>query len=513
MSRTDPIPDPASTTVPAAATTAPAPTVWRTGGALFVAQVLSGGLGAVAWLVAARTHSAASVGTALALVGALTWAGLVGNLGLGSLLIGLLPRARRSEQATIAGVGVATAATVGAALGLVVAVALRFFGGGLAATVAQPGVIGALVIGGAAWSSGVVLDHVAVARARPRLTVSRAAISGVGRLVLIGLTLGLGWRNAPALVIGWSAALALGTVVEAAALWSNHQLSFSRRVASVTAVPLALRGIRTHYGVNVLGQTPPMALPVLLAVAGRPVQAAAFGAAWQIASIVGLLSPAVATGVFAAGSADRHRGDRHRSARTATTTQRQVLAIVLTASTALFVLAPWLLAWIGTDYAAVGTTALRILAVGLVADAFSNIEVAHLRLSERYRGAMAINGTILVATLVLAIALVPTWGASGAALGWLAGELLGAAVAVASIRLTATREAHHEDLARLRITPDGPGERGRRAHAQPRRRPALHGPRRRGAAWHRRRPADGSGAWIGPAAPFGGAGPGGDEAA
>lgn len=55
--------------------------VWRTGGALFVAQVVSGALGVLAWLLAALNYSAQSVGTALALVGALSWAGLIGNLG------------------------------------------------------------------------------------------------------------------------------------------------------------------------------------------------------------------------------------------------------------------------------------------------------------------------------------------------------------------------------------------------------------------------------------------------
>ena len=92
------------------------PTVWRTGSALFAGQALAGGLGALAWLIAARTHPAGAVGTAIALVGALTWAGLVGNLGLGSLVVGILPGVRRSDRAGIAGVAVATVTVVGGAL-------------------------------------------------------------------------------------------------------------------------------------------------------------------------------------------------------------------------------------------------------------------------------------------------------------------------------------------------------------------------------------------------------------
>ncbi len=495
-------------TTPVTPPTSPAPTVWRTGRALFSAQVLSGGLGVLAWLIAARTHPAAAVGTALALVGALTWAGLVGNLGLGSLLVGVLPGTRRIERAPLAGIGVGTAAVVGGGLGLVVAVALRLVGGGLAATASRPVVLVLLVVGGSAWSAGVVLDHVAIVSARPRLTVGRAGASGVIRLLLLGATFAVGWRSGTALLAGWAAAIAIGTAIEAIALWSNHHLSFDRRVISATWAPLARQGIRTHYGVNVLGQTPPMALPVLLAVAGRPVQAAAFGAAWQIASIVGLLSPAVATGLFAAGTADRQAVGR----RTATTHQ-QVLAIVVPASVLLFVAAPRLLAAVGPEYVATGTTALRILAVGLLADAFSNIEVARLRIDERYRGAMAINGTILVVTLVGASALVPAWGSTGAAIAWLAAEVLGATVALLSLRLASSRSTAHADLARLRIAPAGPGERGGPAHAPPRRRPALHGPRGRGPARHRRRPAKAPDARFGAPPPIGGPDPGGDFAA
>lgn len=495
-------------TTPLPTPTPPAPTVWRTGRALFVAQALSGGLGVLAWFIAARTHPAAAVGTALALVGALTWAGLVGNLGLGSLLVGLLPKARRAERATLAGTAAVTSTAVGALVGLGVALVLRLVGGGLAEVAARPAVLLALVIGGAGWSVGVVLDHIAVAHARPGLAVVRAGVGGAGRLVVLGVSLLVGWRTGTALVVGWAAAIVLGAAVEAALLWSHHQLHVHRRIAAATWAPLARRGIQTHYGVNVLGSTPPMALPVILAVAGRPVQAAAFGAAWQLASTVGLLSPAVATGLFASGTADR---GATRSATSAT--RRRLLAIVAPAAVVLAVLAPHLLALIGPEYVATGTTALRILAVGLVFDAVTNIEVARLRIGQRYRGAMTINGTILAVTLVAAAALVATWGATGASIGWSVGQLAGIAVAVSSIRLAQPRSTNHADLARLRVASAGPGERGGPAHAPPRRRPAVHGPRGGGAARHRRRPAPVADSRLRPPPPVRRPGPGDDFAA
>jgi O-antigen/teichoic acid export membrane protein len=365
-----------------------------------------------------------------------------------------------------------------------------------------------LAAGGAAWSAGIVVDHVAVALARPHLALARAGVSGTARLAILWLTVALRWESAAALIVGWSAAIVLGTATAALALWSTHQVRFDRAVIRATAGPLARRGVRTHYGVNVLGQTPPMALPVVLAAVGRPVQAAAFGAAWQLTSIVGLVSPAVATGLFARASADRST-----LARSAAATRRQTLAIVASSAAAMFVLAPRLLHAIGAEYAALGTTAVRILCVGLIADALTNIEVARLRTEERYRGAMAINATILVVSVVGAAVLASRWGASGAALAWTSGELLGAGVALLSLRLASSRSTNHADLARLRLAPAGPGERGGPTHAPPRRRPARPGPRGAGAARHGGRPPAATRPRVRPAPAVHRPGPGDDFAA
>jgi O-antigen/teichoic acid export membrane protein len=477
--------------------------MWRTGRALFVAQVVAGGLGALAWLVAARTHGAAEVGTALAVVAALTWAGLAGNLGLGSLLIGLLPSARRLERPLLAGVGVATATATGAVLGVAGALVLGLVGGEAitdAVSLRSPGVVAAIVLGAAAWAGGVVADQVAIACGRPALAVARAATSGIGRLVWLAAALVLDVRSAGALIAGWSFALAAGTLVAVVGLWSSGDLTVPRRAATAIAGPLAARAVRTHHLINVLGQTPPMALPVVLAGSGRPVQAAAFGAAWQVASIVGLLSPSVATGLFAAGSADRPR-----AAALGVQARRQVLAVVGGAALVLAVVAPLLLSLIGPRYASEGTWALRILAVGLLADATANLDVAQLRIARRYRRAAAVNGAIAVTAVLGAIVVAPTAGAAGAAAAWLLGQIVGCLVAAGARPSTDHLGSDHEDLARLRLVEVEPGERrgaGDRAAGDG---PAVHRAGGRRPPRHRRRPAAWTGVRYGPWSGAGGA--------
>jgi len=472
----------------------PAPTVWRTGRALLAAQLISGALGAAAWFVAARSHPAAAVGTALALVGGVMWAGLVGNLGLGSLLVSVLPAATRLERARLAALAVALATGAGLGLGLAIGAVLALGGTDLADACRNPVVLAALGLGGAAWAAGVVLDHAAVALAKAELALVRGAVSGITRLVLLAAAVAFGSTNAAALVAGWSLAAVAGVVVVTVTLRSCGDLTWDSHLSAVAAGPLARRAVRTHYGINVAGQTPPMALPIVLAAVGASVQAAAFGAAWQLAATVGLVSPAIATGLFAAGAADR--AGAPRLARSA---GRRTLAAVAVGSLILVVVGPWVLGIVGPTYRAQGTTALIVLAVALLVDAVTNIEVASLRVERRYRRATVVNGAIALVAIVGTVAAGPAWGATGAAIAWLAGQVVGAAVATNPLLLlTSPRSDPHEDLARLRVAPAQPRERGR-----PLDRPAGHGPagdraRGRGAPRHTRRSAHGPGVRYGP---------------
>lgn len=408
---------------PARSTVADRPAgVWRTGTALFVAQAAAGGLGALAWLVAAKTHSDRSVGTAIALVGAMTWAGLLGNLGLGSTVVSrALDRSRR-ERAAFAAAAVRVALAAAAAMALVLGLALRLGHGALGATAAQPAVLTSLVFGGAAWAAGVVLDHVAVADGRPSVAVERSLVGGGLRLLVLGGCLATGDRNAPALVAGWALAMVAGSAVA----WVRLRVCGALRPASGTGpgpVALARLGARTHHLVNLFGQTPPMVIPVAVAARAGGEAAAAFGAAWQTVGTVGMLSPAVATGLFATGGTDVSRiGERARA------TTRQVVLVIGAASLVLVIVGPALLGGIGAEYRATGLPALRLLAVALVADAVTNVEIARLRVIGSFGRAVALNGLMAGVAVAGAFVLAGPHGATGAAVAWLAGQSLGALV-------------------------------------------------------------------------------------
>lgn len=433
-----------------------APDVWSTGRALFVSQAVAGGLGAIAWALAARTHAASEVGAAIGVVGGLTFAGLLGTLGLGSTLIGALPNVSRRTRPVLAGTGLQVAAIAGGAAGAAIVAVLLAAGDRVGGLASDPLVALAVIGGAAAWAAGVAADAVAVVVRRPGLAVLRAAISGGGRLLLLLAAIAADRTTAAALVIAWGATMALSTGVIALLLWGRGAIGHRAGALRDRGPDLALSSVRSHFPINLLGQTPPMVLPLLLVLVSRPVEAAAFGAAWQIAAAVGMVSPAVATGLFASGSAQPDAiGALSRR------TRRATVSMVAGAAAALALVGPTVLGLLGPAYQERGTVALWLLAGALVLDALVNLDIAELRVAHRYGRALQVNGLIATTAVTATAAFGPRLGATGAAVAWLAAQAAGVALmGTERVPPPIRRDQADADLARARLEPAGAGERG-----------------------------------------------------
>src|SRR5262249_52411987 len=88
-------------------------------GALVAGTLTTAAIGFVYWVIAARTFPPESIGRASALLAVIGLIGLIGDAGLGTLLIGEIPR-NRDEAPRL----VAAAVCVGGALMLIVSVLL-----------------------------------------------------------------------------------------------------------------------------------------------------------------------------------------------------------------------------------------------------------------------------------------------------------------------------------------------------------------------------------------------------
>src|SRR5688572_26573364 len=144
--------------------------------------VITAGLGFVYWWLAARQFSQEAVGFASALISAMSLLGTLGMIGMGTLLIGELPR-QPEHRATLITTALVVAGGVSAALGIIfaliaplVSVEFRPLAGG-ASTILL------FTTGVVLTAVTLVLDQAMIGLLRGELQLWRNAIFALGKLV------------------------------------------------------------------------------------------------------------------------------------------------------------------------------------------------------------------------------------------------------------------------------------------------------------------------------------------
>ena len=130
-------------------------------------------------------------------------------------------------------------------------------------------------------------------------------------------------------------------------------------------------------------------------------------------SLSGVLFPALAS------MAARGESDVARAGRVVGRAVRQVFLAVLPAVAVAAVFAPLILTvWLGKDYATYSTTALRILAVGVLANALAHVPFAYIQAIGRPDLTARLHIVELIIHVPLTWWLVKRFGISGAAMAW-----------------------------------------------------------------------------------------------
>src|SRR5690349_12709444 len=121
-------------------------------------QVLTSAVGFVYWWLAARQYSPAAVGLASAAISAMMLLGTASMLGLGTLLIGELPRQPRHAPPLLAA-ALYTAAGTGAVAGLLFAILAPWLSPDLASLGGSVGVLILFALGVSLTAVTLVLDQ------------------------------------------------------------------------------------------------------------------------------------------------------------------------------------------------------------------------------------------------------------------------------------------------------------------------------------------------------------------
>jgi O-antigen/teichoic acid export membrane protein len=270
-------------------------------GSLLMSTGVASLLGLVYWAVATRLFSQRAVGYASAAVSAMTLLGTIGMLGLGTLLIGELPR--RRDRA-----GLVAAALLSCGLGALL------IGLGFAIVAPRVSVNFAIMIGtpvrGLLFAAGVaatavtmVFDQATIGLMRGSLQLGRnIAFAAAKVAVLPAAAIILPDRLGVGITLSWVAGLALSLVLIAARLGRRGEPVLPRPDWSV------LRGLRrsamAHNWLNLAMTMPFYLLPVLVTVIVSPSANAAFYIAAMLTTFLFIVPAHLATVLFAVAAAD-----------------------------------------------------------------------------------------------------------------------------------------------------------------------------------------------------------------
>jgi O-antigen/teichoic acid export membrane protein len=380
-------------------------------GSLVGTTAVTSMLGFVYWWLAARQFSPEVVGFASAAISAMVLLGTFALLGLGTLLLGELPR-QRGREASLISAALILVGGVGGLVGLAFAVAASHVSTNL-----QP--LGASIENSALFALGVsltaitlVLDDAFIGLFRGGLQLWRNALFAVVKLAalaaaslwlshIVGLTIYATW--------------AIGNICSLAALAGYAFLT--KGWAGKNYFPqwgllrkLGLSALK-HHVLNLTLQAPALILPVLVTVLLSATINAWFYVSWNLSSIANIFSAALTMTLYAASSAQPS---------TLAHKMRLTLSLAFVASIVangvLLFGSKQVLGLFGHSYAEQAAWSLRILSL----ESFPFIIKNHYIAVSRIQGRVAHAAQFTIITGLLEL--------GGATLGALLGGLIGLSI-------------------------------------------------------------------------------------
>ena len=263
--------------------------------------IITSGLGFVFWWGAARLYPTSTIGLASAATSAMLLLGGISTLGLGTLLLGELGRAKlRTSEMVSSALGISSA--VGVGLGALFALIAPYLSAEFA-PIGDPAAALLFAVGVGLTTATMVLDEALIGLLRAELHLWRNGLSAVTKvlgLVVAGLIV-----RQPLDGMGLFLIWVVGQFVSLAGLMLY--LAARGVLRFITPNLRAFHGQRTvtlqHHAINLALQGTSNVLPILVAGSFSAEQNAGFYVAWMIAAFGFFPSHALASVLYAMTSA------------------------------------------------------------------------------------------------------------------------------------------------------------------------------------------------------------------
>jgi len=395
--------------------------------ALVTGAAVTAVLGFLFWWFAAWYFPPHAVGLAAAMISVMALLGLIGEFGLGTLLMAESLRGAKESPGLISAALLAalvSSIVFGAAcLGLISLSSLR------PESALGSGHYGLIFIAGCAVT-GVVLtiDGALVGLLQGSLQMYRKVAFSISKLALLPVLAVFmpWWPQEVTIFVAWTVGSVVSVLVlllfpacRADAWWSAPDFR---------ALKEQVPDVFGHHLLNLAAESPGLVMPYLVTVIFAADVNAAFYAAWMIFNVVLLVPAALTTMQFTMGSLQPGAIAR----RMTFSLWLCALASVI-AGTGFMYMSDWMLSWFGPSYAAIGGHMLQILGLGVFAVTLKHHYIAVQRLRGRMMHAAMLVGLGGAAELAFAIVGANLAGLPGFVWGWLAAIFLEAALMLPAV--------------------------------------------------------------------------------
>ncbi len=297
----------------------------------------------------------------------------------------------------------------------------------------RPAGAAALICAAIAITATTLLDNVYVAHRAGHGMFVRNLVLAAGKIGALAAILSVGAHSAGAVVLSWTLPTLLVSVGTLLLGLGRLRPGVRLRLTGLsTELPHLRAALTGHHLINLTQAGPAALLPVLVTARLGPGANAHFYLAWMTASMLFMVSPAVASALYA----ERTNAARVGLRRAAIV----VLSMVGAPAALLLTEGDRILALFSAGYAAEGGMLLKILVLAAIPDAITNLAVAHWRSHGEFRLCRRLNVTRAVTCLALSWLLLPGAGVTGAGIAWLAGQTV-SALLVAAVALSLRKAA------------------------------------------------------------------------
>ena len=381
-------------------------------GSLVASTGVTSLLGVVYWAYAARVFSLRAVGFGSAAVSAMTLLGTIGMLGLGTLLIGELPR--RSRRAGLVAAALLVCGLGSLVLGVGFAVVAPHVSARFEDMVGTPPRAALFAAGVVVTGVTLVFDQATIGLMRGGLQLWRNTIFSVAKLVTLPVAaMVLHDQFGVGITLSWVVGMALSLALVAVRVRHAGSAVLPRPEWGV------LRGLgktaMAHNWLNLAITMPVSLLPVLVTVIVSPSANAAFYVATMLSAFLFIVPVHLATVLFAVVAADPQ--ELVRKLRFAL---RLSYMIGLPGMAVLILGSHLALSVFGKGYAAEATLPLCLMAAGYPPAVPKSLYIAVCRASGRISRAAAVLTTCSTAEIAAACAGGLVYGLKGLSFALLA---------------------------------------------------------------------------------------------